>query len=329
MSKSPWARTLLGTWEPTGTPAFSCLQADIYYCVLNCFVLLYYAEELLAAATGAIAFGSLSFLLRKHQPSNQNSNLSTSEVVCTISSTLEYCTALLLYKALHLANNGAIHWICFWESLLVPAIGASAIQSNFENEVSPPRSYVSSLYSCTIRVSRASTSVNNHAIDSSSVRYQSNALLFSLLTNSSLVSVMRSSNLEGNKKHVFVLNRCYSLVQWGDFFRALGCRFSLLEVVSTAMTTTVSAVPVREEVLALGARTICALYFCASPHPLLATRSYDGMFREQDDLVVIIQIFASRGIITTLIMFGFSCLILPFASSCFFFGGGEVSSSSY
>ena len=116
------------------------------------------------------------------------------------------------------------------------------------------------------------------------------------------------SNLE-DKKHFFVLNRCHSLVQWGDFFRAFGCRFSLLEVVSTATTTTVS-VPVREEVLALGAGTIFAFVLLHT----LATRSYDGMFRAQDDLVII-QIFASRGIITTIHLLR---LIQSYSPFCFF-----------
>ena len=75
-------------------------------------------------------------------------------------------------------------------------------------------------------------------------------------------------------------------------------------------TTAVSSVPVREEVLALAAGTICAFVLLQT----LATRSYDGMFRAEDDLVVISQIFArSRGIITTLSTCAFS-LILPFAS---------------
>ena len=91
--------------------------------------------------------------------------------------------------------------------------------------------------------------------------------------------------------------------------------FSLLEVLSTGTTTTVS-VPVREEVLALGgAGTICAFVLLHTTNATTTRGSYDRMFRATDD-VVIIKIFASRGIITTLITFGFgvSSSILPFAS---------------
>ena len=81
-------------------------------------------------------------------------------------------------------------------------------------------------------------------------------------------------------------------------------------MVSTATTTTTVSVPVREEVLAMGTGTICAFVLLHTP---ATRRSYDGgMFRAQDNLVII-QIFGSRGIMTTLITIGFS-LILPFAS---------------
>ena len=82
-------------------------------------------------------------------------------------------------------------------------------------------------------------------------------------------------------------------------------------MVSTTTTTIVSVPVLREEVLALTAGTLCAFVLLRT----LTTRSHDdGMFWAEDDVAVIIQIFASRrGIITmcgTLITYGFS-LILP------------------
>ena len=151
-----------------------------------------------------------------------------------------------------------------------------------------------------------------------------NALLISLLTNSALAPITRL-NLEDEKPFFVALNGwCqHSLVpQWGDFDRAFRSRLTLLEVVSTATSSTTASVPVRDEVLATLTGTLRAPFVPTSPlwygnDTLLATRSYDGMFWAQQNNLVIIQVLASRPPrrnLTTLITTYTFSLILPFAS---------------
>ena len=80
-------------------------------------------------------------------------------------------------------------------------------------------------------------------------------------------------------------------------------------VFTATATTTVS---VREAVLAL-AGTLRAFDLIHSGTEMTPSPQEAMMFWAQDDDLVILQILASRGIITTLITCAFS-LILPFAS---------------